>query len=414
MTAPAPPPYLFPAATPGLRPPRLYRAVRGRWFGGVACGLARYLDVSVWLVRIGFFVAALSGGLGILLYGAFWIVLRTPPDQPQQSRRAAVEFVVALVIGAGVLLANARTLPLGWWFVPVMLAIFGGALVWRQASETERDRWRRLSRSSLAAGAFDRTGALRLALGITLVLAGGVFVLFQTGTGTKAIGVGLAAVLVTVGGLALITGPWWLRLVQELGAERTERIRNEERADIAAHLHDSVLQTLALIQRNANSPREVARLARSQERELRTKLYGSMVPTGTFAELLAGAAAEIEDTYAITIDLVVVGGERDVDTRLDALVAAAREAMVNAAKHAGVTSVSVYAELAPGSSRPGVTEAQVFVRDRGIGFDPDIIEEDRQGVRGSIIGRLERQRGSATIKSSPGAGTEVALRMELS
>lgn len=392
--------------TPVTRPaeiPRLYRAVRGRWLGGVASGLADYLRVPTILVRIVFVLLAFSGGMGIVLYGAFWIVLRVGPGESERPRRAAIEYIVALVAAAVVLLINARTLPLGWWFLPSVLACFGGALVWRQASETERERWRRLSRTSLTAGAFDRVGALRMAAGVVLVLAGGAFILARAGI--SAAGVGLAAMLVTIGGIGLITGPWWVRLLHELSDERRERIRSEERADIAAHLHDSVLQTLALIQRNAGSPREVTRLARSQERELRTKLYGAGVPHGQFGVALHAAAAEVEDTYAMTIDVVVVG-EQALDTRLEAMVAAAREAMVNAAKHAGVTTMSVYAEICE-------TEASVFVRDRGRGFDLDLIDDDRQGVRGSIIGRLARQRGTATIRSGPGEGTEVALRMEL-
>jgi signal transduction histidine kinase len=339
----------------------------------------------------------------VLLYGAFWIVLRTPPREQENTKRSAVEYVVALIAAAIVLIVDAHALPLGWWFVPSVLACFGGALLWRQASESERDRWRRLSRTSLTAGAFDRVGLLRITAGVTLVIAGAVIILARAGI--SAVGVGIAAMLVTVIGIGLITGPWWLKLVHELTEERRERIRIEERADIAAHLHDSVLQTLALIQRNANSPREVARLARSQERELRTKLYGDGVPNGQFGAALNAAAAEVEDTYAITIDVVVVG-DRALDNRLDALVAAAREAMVNAAKHAKVTSVSLYAEVDEG----GVS---VFVRDRGVGFDQNSVDADRQGVRGSIIGRMERQRGTATIKSSPGEGTEVELRVEL-
>jgi signal transduction histidine kinase len=384
--------------------PRLYRAVSGRRLGGVAAGLADYLHLPRRVVRLGFILLSFASGMGVLLYGAFWIVLKVRPGERENPRRAAIEYVVALAAGAIVLLANARTLPLGWWFLPSLLACFGAALLWRQASETERDRWRRLSRTSLTAGAFDRVGVLRMVAGVTLVLAGAVFILAQAGI--SAVGVGLVAMLVTVAGIGLITGPWWLKLVHELSEERRERIRSEERADIAAHLHDSVLQTLALIQRNASSPREVARLARSQERELRTKLYGAGVPNGQFGAALQAVAAEIEDTYAVTIDVVLVG-DAALDARLDAMIAAAREAMINAAKHAGITTVSLYAEVSQ-------TEALVFVRDRGAGFDQDAIEPDRQGVRGSIIGRLERNRGTATIKSKPGEGTEVALKMEFS
>jgi signal transduction histidine kinase len=381
--------------------PRLYRSVSGRRLGGVAAGLAGHLGVRVRWVRLAFIGLCFAGGMGILLYGAFWIVLRVPPGEQENSRRTAVAFVVALVFGGAVLLFNVRAMPLGWWFIPSVLALFGGLLLWRQASETERERWRRLSRTSLVAGAFDRVGALRLALGIVLVIAGCVLVLARAGL--SAVGVGLSAVLVTLVGIALITGPWWQRLAAELSAERRERIRVEERAELAAGLHDSVLQTLALIQRSAHSPREVTRLARSQERELRSRLYGTGAPTGRFGAALAAAAADVEDDHAVTIDVVTVG-DIELDARLDAVVAAAREAMVNAAKHAGVTTVSVYAE---------VTEAEVavYVRDRGRGFRPDKIAADRQGIRGSIVGRLERHGGSASVKSEPGAGTEVTVRV---
>lgn len=383
--------------------PRLYRNVRGRMLGGVAGALADHLGVRRSLVRLTFVLLAVSSGLGVLLYGAFWIVLRTrSEDGTEGSARYAAQYVIAAV-AVVVLLINLHTLPLGWWFVPSLLACFGAALLWRQASETERERWRRLSSSSLSVGATDRIGWLRIVAGVTLVLAGAVFILARAGI--SAAGAGLAAVLVTAGGLALITGPWWLKLVRDLSTERRERIRNEERADIAAHLHDSVLQTLALIQRSADQPREVARLARSQERELRTKLYGGGVPNGQFAAALQAAAAEVEDTYAIAVDVVVVG-DHLMNARLEALVAASREAMVNAAKHAQVTSVSVYAELASDS-------ASVFVRDRGAGFDPARTDPSRQGIRGSIVGRLQRQHGTATIRSSPGQGTEVQLRVEL-
>ncbi|MDQ1744593.1 MAG: hypothetical protein QOE23_2932 [Pseudonocardiales bacterium] len=384
--------------------PRLYRDVHHRVLGGVAGALADHLGLRRGVVRLIFIGLSFSAGLGVLLYGAFWIVLRTPPeDESESTGRSTAQYLVAAVAAAAVLLINAHTLPLGWWFLPSLLACFGAALLWRQASETDRERWRRLSSSSLTASTADRMGWLRIIAGVTLVLTGAVFLLARAGI--TAAGAGLAAVLVTAGGLALITGPWWLRLVRELSTERRERIRNEERADIAAHLHDSVLQTLALIQRSADQPREVARLARRQERELRTKLYGTGVPNGRFGAALHAAAAEVEDTYAITVDVVVVG-DHPMDARLDALVAASREALVNAAKHAQVTSVSVYAELEAGA-------ASVFVRDRGTGFDPERTDASRQGIRGSIMGRLQRQHGTATIRSGPGQGTEVQLRVEL-
>ena len=383
-------------------PPRLYR--QRSLIGGVAAALAGHLGLSRRLVRLAFVVLSFFSGLGLLLYGAFWIVLPPAPDaKPDGPIRSAARYVGAALAAVLVLVVNVHTLPLGWWFLPSVLAFFGVALLWRQASETERERWRRLSRSSLSASANDRVGALRVIAGISLVIAGAVFIFARAGI--SAVGVGLAAMLITVVGVGLITGPWWLKLVRDLSDERRQRIRTEERADIAAHLHDSVLQTLALIQRNAHSPREVARLARSQERELRTTLYGGALPDGLFSAALHAAAAEVEDTYVLTVDVVVVG-EHQLDAGLDALVAASREALVNAAKHAQVDRVSVYAEL-DGNA------AEVFVRDRGVGFDPERVDPLRHGIRGSIIGRLARHGGTATIKSQPGEGTEVQLRLPL-
>jgi signal transduction histidine kinase len=216
---------------------------------------------------------------------------------------------------------------------------------------------------------------------------------------------GILAVIVTVVGLALLTGPWWMRLVTQLSEERAERIRSQERAELAAHLHDSVLQTLALIQRNADSPREVARLARGQERELRTLLYGTRPAGSSVADELRAAAAEVEDDYAISVDVVAVG-DAAIGPALTALVAAAREAIVNAAKHAGVDRVDVYAEI----TEPLV---EVFVRDRGVGFDPARTPADRHGVADSIIGRMTRHGGSADVRSTPGEGTEVRLSLPL-
>jgi len=174
---------------------------------------------------------------------------------------------------------------------------------------------------------------------------------------------------------------------------------------MAAHLHDSVLQTLALIQKRAEDPREVAGLARRQERELRHWLLGGPEPTGqeTMAGALERAAAEVEELHRVPIEVVTVG-DGPLDGRLEAIVAAAREAMTNAAKFAGSERVDLYAEVQP--DRVGV-----FVRDRGVGFDLQAIPPDRRGVRDSIIGRMERHRGSAAVHSTPGQGTEIELEM---
>jgi len=208
-----------------------------------------------------------------------------------------------------------------------------------------------------------------------------------------------------VGGLALITGPWWLRMGRDLASERRQRIRSEERAEVAAHLHDSVLQTLALIQRNADDPRAVVTMARRQERELRGWLYDGEATDG--ADTLAGALAqvgeEVETQHGVSIDVVAVG-DLPLDDRRRALVAAAREAMVNAAKWSGEAAVSVYAEV-------GAGEASVFVRDWGAGFDPAAVAPDRHGVRESIVERMARHGGHAAVRSTVGEGTEVELRM---
>jgi signal transduction histidine kinase len=209
----------------------------------------------------------------------------------------------------------------------------------------------------------------------------------------------------------VILGPWIRRLVAELRDERRERIRSEERAEVAAHLHDSVLQTLALIQRNADRPRELAVLARRQERELRMWLYGDRLAlanghSGTLAAAVDAMAAEVEDLHGIEVEVVTVG-ECPIDGRVDALLQAAREAAVNAAKHAGVETVSLYVEAEP-------DRVTAFVRDRGRGFDPGDIPDDRRGIASSIRERMTRNGGTATITSTQGEGTEVALELRRS
>ncbi len=247
-----------------------------------------------------------------------------------------------------------------------------------------------------------------------VLVVGGLSVFALGQTDFTAVRSALIAVVLTLVGVAIITIPWWIRLVRDLGDERRERIREKERAEIAAHLHDSVLQTLALIQRQAGDNREVLRLARGQERELRSWLYGPAgyaspegagpsAPSTTFAAALANAAGEVEDTYAVAVSPVVVG-DAAMGPHLAALVAAAREAMVNAAKHAGVAEISVYAEFEGGT-------ASVFVRDRGAGFDPTGVGPDRRGLAESIRGRMDRHGGTATVRSAPGSGTEVELTM---
>ena len=363
----------------------------------MAGGVADHLGANVLWVRAAFVALMAVSGAGVVAYGLLWIFVRQEAPTveravPARERQQALG-LAALGLGVGLAASALGNSALGWVVGPLGVAVAGAAVVWREADESQRRRW---------AGAGARTGwraaLLRVIAGALFVAAGiAVFLLGNLDMGQ--VQFGLLAVLATLVGAAVITVPWWVRLVRDLGEERSERIREAERAEIAAHLHDSVLQTLALIQRQSDSPREVARLARGQERELRTWLYGpggyrrpgADPADGGLTDALAAAAAEVEDTYALTVRPVVVGGDRPLDDDLRALVLAAREAMVNAAKHAGVDEVSVYAEVEP-------DEVNVFVRDRGAGFDPDAVPADRHGLAG-----LRARQDGAARRDGPAA-----------
>jgi signal transduction histidine kinase len=288
----------------------------------------------------------------------------------------------------------------------------GAALIWRQSAGAAQSDVPTAPERSRPDRPLDPFRTLRLptpalgpvTVGAALVVAGGLVFLWLNDALAPARDVLLAVVVVLVA-LTLILAPWWLRLVRGLSVERAERIRSQERSEVAAHLHDSVLQTLALVQKRADDPRAVANLARRQERELRTWLAGGRPEPGdSLARSLEAAAAEVEEIHGVPIDVVAVG-DAPMDERAAALVAAAREALVNAAKFAGGAPVQLYAEF--GSDR-----TEVFVRDRGPGFDVAGIPADRRGVRESIVGRMDRHGGRAVVHSSPGAGTEVELVME--
>jgi signal transduction histidine kinase/phage shock protein PspC (stress-responsive transcriptional regulator) len=378
---------------------------------GVCAGIAARLDVEPLVVRIAFVAAAAAGGAGLFLYALGWLVMPAGDDEqvpraPTRGGRGSVEVAlgVALLLLAALLALRAVDV----WFPdavvwPLVLIAGGGALLWRRAGSDAPE----------AAGPPDDLAALgrgaavvsRVGLGIALVIAAGLVFLQATDSLSAARDVVLA-VLVVVVVLAVIFAPWILRLWRSLTAERAERIRSQERAEMAAHLHDSVLQTLALMQKRASDPREVAGLARRQERELRAWLSGR--PPSAAAERMAGAleqaAAEVEESSGVPVDVVAVG-DCDLDSGADAMVAAAREAMLNAAKFGNGATVDVFAELTNGRK-------QVFVRDRGPGFDPDAIPADRRGVRESIVGRMARNGGRAAIHSQPGGGTEVELVLE--
>jgi signal transduction histidine kinase len=249
-----------------------------------------------------------------------------------------------------------------------------------------------------------RGGPMRVALGASLIAVGAAVSTAVAG-GWRNVGQSSLGALVLVAGIAFLAWPWLGRLSSDLAFERRERIRSQERADVAAHLHDGVLQTLALIQRRAEDPREVRSMARRQERELRAWLFEPTAPSpsDSVAALLRSELAAVEDDHRVRVE-VVSSGDAPVDDAARALVAAGREAVVNAARHAQVDSIDVFLEADPDS-------VELFVRDRGVGFDPDAIEADRHGVAESIRGRVERAGGTVVVRSAPGEGTEVELRV---
>ena len=339
-----------------------------RVLAGVCAGIAQALGVDVTLVRVVFALLALAGGAGIVLYLALWM----------WSRSDRAWWAVVLLLFAGALVLGAVGVS-DKAVIGIVLVAGGLALAWR------------------------RTGSFRpeapLSLGGVAIAGLGAVILLQGGNAPSSV----LAPGAVAGALLLIAGPWLWRLALERDAERSARIRTEERADVATRVHDSVLQTLALIQRHADEPRRVASLARRQERELRGWLYADQPvgdDTSSLLAALSAVAADVEELYGVRVEIASAG-----DAPLDnALVLAAREAMANAAKFAGVEEIDVYAEVTD-------DELAVFVRDRGAGFDPAAIPEGRHGVRESIKGRLERAGGTAVVTSTPGAGTEVELRV---
>ncbi|MGY1774056.1 ATP-binding protein [Blastococcus sp. SYSU D00813] len=380
------------APAPAPRPP-LVRPRTGRMLAGVSAGTAAHLRADPLVVRVAMVALAVTG-IGVVAYGLLWLFMPlsdtdeapAAPVAPQPSRRQTIGLVL-LGIGALVLVTNLASWGDGDVTVPLLLVGVGLATIWRQL-----DTDRTLKRPGVP---------WVLAGGVALGVIGVVLLLATTGQLANARN-GFAATLVILVGIVLATAPIWRRLLTSREAERTARIRSEERAAVAAHLHDSVLQTLALIQRHADDQQAVARLARSQERELRTWLYEPQKASqGTWAGLVSAMVAEVEADHALTVDPVVVG-DAEVDDDLAALGAATREALVNAAKHSGAPSADLYTEVT-------ARQVSVYVRDRGKGFDPATVPADRRGLRDSVAGRLTRAGGTATVRSAPGEGTEVEL-----
>lgn len=378
-----------------------------RLLTGLAGGIAEILGVAPVFVRAAFLVLALAGGVGVLLYVVGWVLtLETPDPSVVEALRARIgaknprqRFALAVMF-LGLLFFLRSS---GLWFGdalvwPVALMVFGFALTWSRIDETRRSRWARRTFSNE-----DLRGTLiRLAAGGGLMTIGlGLYL--RSIDAVALVGGVVLAVLMTVAGLGLILGPWVWRLVTQLSEERRERIRSDERAEMAAHLHDSVLQTLALMQRTED-PHEVAMLARKQERELRAWLYGPPVSGEEgLRSCLEDLAARLEETHQVPVDVVMVG-DVPLDDKLRSVVAAAGEAITNAALHSGSDHVAVFAEVSDNS-------VDVYVSDQGNGFDRDSVPQGRQGIAESIVGRMKRQGGEATINSEIGSGTEVHLKV---
>jgi phage shock protein PspC (stress-responsive transcriptional regulator)/signal transduction histidine kinase len=356
----------------------------GKILAGVCSGIAQQLGVSVRVVRLAFVILTIAGGIGVALYGLAYLTMTSPEadelaDPTSVVREAGASWREGLgagAVGAAVAVAAGGGSDVA---LPVGFGVGTAAVLWR---------------SGIGLSKRGRVGAALMIVGAVLVA--------RALPALSDVQSFAFPVIVVLAGSVMLFGPWWIRMAQALTAERTARIRAQERAEVAAHLHDSVLQTLALIQRRAEDPTEVAQLARRQERELRAWLNADETAAAdTLHGALLRAATEIEEQHGVEVEVICVG-DRSLDDDTAALARAAREAILNAAKFAGSGRIDVYAEASD-------ERAEVFVRDRGAGFDPAAVPADRRGVRESIVGRMERHGGRAEIRSQPGSGTEVEL-----
>jgi signal transduction histidine kinase len=338
---------------------------------GVSAGIARALEVDPTLVRLLFAILTLAGGAGIALYLAAALLMPSEPG----ARSGGTRRVIGLALLVLAIVAVLAGLGLPWFVQAAAVLAAGGALLLR--------RGRRI------------VGAVLVAAGVAVLLTSG-------GDGADG---PLLTPAALAGGLLLVVGPWLWRTAQERDAERTRRIRSEERAEVAARVHDSVLQTLALVQRESGDAKRVEQLARRQERELRAWLFpeGELFKEDTLVAAIGATAGEVEELHGVRIE-IASSGNAALDDDLRALVLAAREAMANAARFSGADEISVYVEADGRGSH-------VFVRDRGVGFDRGEVPSGRRGLTESIEGRMRRHHGTATITSTPGEGTEVELSL---
>lgn len=405
---------------------QLERPADGRVLAGVAAALAEALGVPALAVRLALVALCFAGGAGAAFYIAAWLLVPPVGGAPTIAQRAwadrrtvsLVLAVVSVLVALLVAVASLGSDTLVGAVSPGIVSLAGLVAVSRHAGPEDKQAVQRLvslfssSSQSLspvkARWHYGGVGA-RLVVGVALVALGTSSLLAPQHITGADLHAALDA-LAVVAGCGLVLAPWWLRLGRELATERRARTRAQERAEMAEHLHDSVLQTLALIQRSADDSHKVVSLARAQERQLRRWLFDNLSPdepgtedAATLSEALAVLQRDIETAHDLKVELVTVG-DAPLDADLRALVAAAREAVVNAAKWSGAEMVSVFSEVE-------ADHASVFVLDRGVGFEPDEVAGDRKGISESIRARVNRKGGTANVRSAPGQGTEVTIRM---
>jgi signal transduction histidine kinase len=397
----------------------LRRDPEDRIFGGLAAGLGEWRGFSPTTVRIGCVVAALvTVGWAVPVYFIGWLLIPARgatasigAKAKHDSQGVALAVAVASILAVFLLLAgvfNDGSIEVYCW--PQVVSVACLTLIWRNAPESEQAAMRHLVAplESLGGGGDNPRRGTRMRLVVSAaLLAAGLGLLIGARGGLKLLQP-LGGFMLVAAGIVVLLGPWWLRIARDLLLERQARARAEERADMAAHMHDSVLQTLALIQRSADAPQTVVQLARAQERELRSWLFEGRAPGETEVTSLAEGVRQIqrdvEARHGVPVEVVTVG-DCPLDDQLSALLAATREATVNAAKWSGASVISVFAEVEP-------DKVEVAVRDRGKGFDLYAVPEDRKGVAESIRGRMMRHGGKATVQSTVGEGTKVTLTMD--